>query len=72
MKTYYIVKTVGYDGKIQFNAHERGILSTLNIFNSSNLVICTWASFADGCEERLRIKLAAQKVKPIIVRVVKL
>ena len=72
MRTYYIVKSVGDDGFVEYSAHTRGVLSTFNIFGYGNIVTMARAETADICENKLRAKLKSQGIKPIIVQVLKI
>lgn len=71
MKTYYIVKHGDTDGMKYWEAHRRGLWSSLNIFSILNYVLGTVTyESADDCEARLR--RAVHPKKPQVVRVVRI
>ena len=69
-RTYYIVRHVNSDGSY-YEAHRRGILTTLGVYNDLNYVSPSYScTSADDCERNLRILLAP--TKSTVIRVVKI
>jgi hypothetical protein len=72
MRTYYIVEHTESDGKV-WRAHKRGIRSSLNIFDIDKEVCGTRTSLGPReCEAKLRAEVEAKKIKPRVVRVVRI
>lgn len=76
-KTYYIVESPiddisGLERK-EWRAYKRGFWSTFNEFNTWNLVLGSYSlTSPDECERKLRDILLKAKIKPKIVRVLKI
>ncbi len=72
-RTYYIVKHENTleSKKISYEAHRRGVLTELGVYNCLNYVSPSYScTSADDCERKLRIELSPTKLT--VIRVTKI